>query len=212
MPGQSVFSNSPAESRTATRSSRIGRAVDPCPVRRTPGQGIRMLRAGHGPKIVLDDVRGRPVTLDAAIFQAKDAATNLADARHIVADENHGPPMVRHFLHFPQALLLKAAVSHRQDFVDDQNIRLEVGGHGESQPHIHARGEAFDRGVQEHFRFGKADDFVEFALDLDLGHAEDGPVQENVLAAGQFRMESGSHLQQAGHPPLQLGPGRTLAP
>ena len=42
----------------------------------------------------------------------------------------------------------------------------------------------------------KRDDLVELARDLRLAHAEDGAVQEDVLAAGEVGMKPGAHLEQ----------------
>ena len=52
-------------------------------------------------------------------------------------------------LHLPEALALERRVADRQDLVDEQDLGLEVRGHGEGQAHVHAGGVALDRRVEE---------------------------------------------------------------
>ena len=51
---------------------------------------------------------------------------------------------------------------------------------------------------------GKVDDLIELAVDLGLLHAEDGAVEVDVLAPGEFGMEAGADLQQAADAALDL--------
>ena len=53
--------------------------------------------------------------------------------------------------------------------------------------------------------FGELDDLVEALADLVAAHAEDGAVEEDVLAPGQLRMEAGPDLQQRADPAGHLG-------
>ena len=69
--------------------------------------------------------------------------------------------------------------------------------HGERQPHVHPARVALHRRVEEPLDLGERDDLVELARDLGAAHAEDRAVQEDVLAAGQLRVEPGPDLQQA---------------
>ena len=40
--------------------------------------------------------------------------------------------------HFAQAFFLKLRIAHGQDFVDQEDLRFQVGGDGESQADVHA--------------------------------------------------------------------------
>ena len=91
--------------------------------------------------------------------------------------------MPGHVVHLAEALLLELGVAHRQHLVDDEDLRLEVGRHGEGQPHVHAARVALDRRVEEAADLAELDDLVELALDLRPRHAEDGAVEVDVLAA-----------------------------
>ena len=94
----------------------------------------------------------------------------------------------------------------RQHLVDDQDLGLQVRGHGEGQPHIHPRGIPLHRRIQELLDLGEHDDLVEFAVDLGLLHAQDRAVEVHVLATGQLGMESRPDLQEATRPRRRITP------
>ena len=106
----------------------------------------------------------------------------------------------------PRHFLLEAHVPHRQHLVHQQDLRLQVGGHGKGQAGAHAGGVAFQGGVDELVDLGKRHDLVELALDLLPAHAQDGAVQEDVLPAGELGVKAGAHLQQRPHPAVQFHP------
>ncbi len=107
-------------------------------------------------------------------------------------------------LHLADGLLLELRVADGQDLVDHQNLGLQVSGDGEAEPHLHAGGVAFDGSVNIALAAGEIDDFVEFAVDLAPGHAHDGAVHVDVLAACHFRVEPSAHLEQRGDPPADV--------
>jgi hypothetical protein len=104
------------------------------------------------------------------------------------------PPL--HVLHPPQALALERRVADGEHLVDDQHLRLEVGGDGEREPQVHAARVVLDRRVDEALDLGEGDDLVELAHDLVALHAEHGAVQKDVLASAQLRVEAGADLEQ----------------
>src|SRR5262249_2476358 len=55
---------------------------------------------------------------------------------------------------------------------------------------------------------GEVDDLVEAADDLGAAQPEDRPVEEDVLAARELRMEAGAHLEQAADAAMDLGAAR----
>lgn len=73
-----------------------------------------------------------------------------------------------------------------------------MGGDGEGETHGHAAAVALDGGVEEFFDFGEGNDLVEFGFDLVFAHAEDGAIEEDVLAAGEFRVEAGADFEEGG--------------
>src|ERR1044071_2527731 len=84
-------------------------------------------------------------------------------------------------------------------------------GDREGETHVHAAGVPLDGRVDEFFDLGEGDDLVEVGLDLGLAHAEDGAVEEDVLAAGQFGVEAGADFEEradsAAYFDLALGRG-----
>ena len=105
--------------------------------------------------------------------------------------------------HPSEALLLKGAVADGEHFVDDQDLRLEVRGDGEGQPHIHAAGVALDRRIDEFFDPGKSRRSRRTCASISrAAHAEDRAVQIDVFAAGQLGVKAGADFQQAGHAAL----------
>ena len=71
-----------------------------------------------------------------------------------------------------------------------------MDGHREPEPHVHARRVVPDRLVDEAVQFGEAHDVVEASADVTRGEAQDGAVQVDVLATGQFRVEAGTQLEE----------------
>ena len=67
-------------------------------------------------------------------------------------------------LHPPEAALLELGVADREHLVDEQDLRLEVRGDGEREPHVHAARVALDRRVDELLDAGELDDLVELPL------------------------------------------------
>ncbi len=81
-------------------------------------------------------------------------------------------------------------------------------GHGEGQPHVHPARIALHRRVDELLDPREVDDLVELPAHLLAAHAQDRPVQVDVLPARQLRVEAGADLQQAGDPALDLDHAR----
>ena len=120
-----------------------------------------------------------------------------------MAHKQHRPPAFGDILHLAEALFLELGVADGKNFIDDEDFRFHMGGDGEGKAHIHAGAISLDRGIEESLDAGEIHDLVEFLPDLDLAHAEDGSVEEDVFAAGEFRMEAGADLEQRGDPTVE---------
>jgi hypothetical protein len=123
-----------------------------------------------------------------------------------VRDEQDGPPRVAEVFHPPQTPRLELGVADREHLVHQQDLRLEVRGDREREPDVHAARVAFYRRVDEPLDAGELDDVVEAALDLSTLHAENRPVEVDVLASGQLLVEAGTHFEQAPHAAANLRP------
>ena len=120
-------------------------------------------------------------------------------------------PCSRDLAHLPQRLALEGGVADREHLVDEQDLRLEVGGDGEGEPHRHPARVALHRRVEEALDLGELDDLVEAGADLGPAHAEDRAVEEDVLAPGQLRVEAGADLEQRADPAGDVGLARRSA-
>ena len=85
-----------------------------------------------------------------------------------------------------------------------QNLRVQVRRHRKRQPHVHPTRIPLHRRVDELLRLGEGDNFAESAgfpglpVDLRFLHAEEGAVQEDVLAAGEFGVEARADFEEGG--------------
>ena len=120
-------------------------------------------------------------------------------------------PPSRDLRHLAEALLLELGVADGEHLVDDQDLGFQMRRDGEGEPHIHARRVALDRRVEKFLDLGEGDDLVELPFDLGAAHAEDGAVEKDVFAAGQFGMKAGADFEQAGDPAGELDASRRWA-
>ena len=125
---------------------------------------------------------------------------------HVVAHEEQRASLARYLLHLSKTLLLEGTVANSQHFVDHEYLWFQVRRHGEGQPHVHAAAVTLHRGIQEFLHLREGHDLVELGVDLRAAHAQDRAVEVDVLAAAQFGVETGAHLEQAGHAAVQRYP------
>src|SRR5215472_14492381 len=130
---------------------------------------------------------GRPVLANLAVVDPDDALAKAANLIELMGDEDDSAADAGDVAHFSEAFFLEIDVADGEDFVHEQDFRLEVGGDGKGQTNVHAGGVVFDGRVNELFKLGEGNDFVEFAGDLALAHSQDGAGKEGVFAAGQLR-------------------------
>ena len=65
------------------------------------------------------------------------------------------------------------AVPDREDLVHHEDLRFEVGGYGESQPHVHSAGVSLDWGVNKFFNLPEGDNLIEPQVNFVSPHSED---------------------------------------
>src|SRR5262249_31746166 len=107
------------------------------------------LRSRIAREIGLDDVPGSAVHAHPAPIDPDCARTQILHRSHVVRDEQDGPPPAVQAFHGSQTLPLEAGIADGQNFIDDQNIGIQVRRDGESQPEPHARRIALDRRVEK---------------------------------------------------------------
>ena len=156
-------------------------------------------------QIMLNSIFGRSKEIRLSVLQNHPFLAQAPHRGHIVTHEQHRAALAfGDVLHLADGLLLEFRVADGQHLVHDEDLRLQVGGDGEAEPHLHAGRVALDGSVDIALAAGEIDDFVEFAVDLAPGHAHDGAVHVDVLAARHFRVEPGAHLEQRGDPPANV--------
>src|SRR5581483_8440870 len=132
-----------------------------------------------------------------ALFQQNAARAKVIDCIHVVTDKHDRPSFASDdALHFLQTFLLELGVANRKHFIDEENFRVEMRGDGEGKAHIHSARIPFHRGIEKLFDFSEGHDFVELLFDFPASHSKDGPVQKNIFAAGELRVETGPDLEE----------------
>src|SRR5882672_7194405 len=126
------------------------------------------------------------------------ARAQIFDGGHIVRNKEDRAAATTEPIHGVEAFALEARVADGQNFINDENIRIEVRGHGKAQAQAHAGRVALDRCIQELCYAGKFHHGVHLGGDLAVFHAQYGAVQINVLAAGEFFVKAGAHFEKRG--------------
>jgi hypothetical protein len=196
----------PVEELDAVDRARPGR-------RRPAGSGLRGLRGVQELLLVplvehAHSIGGLAGGDDRAAVQDHGAVAHVDDLLGGVRDEDDRAPFLLEVADLVDALALEGLVAHRQDLVDEEDVRVRVHGHGEGEADVHARGVELHLGVEEVPDPREVDDGVELPVDLPLGQAQDRSVQVDVLPAGQVRVEPGAQLQKRGDasPDVDLPP------
>src|SRR5207248_7624159 len=149
---------------------------------------------------------GGAVLADAAVVNPQDALAEAANLVELMGDEDNGAAGAGDVAHSAEAFFLKVDVADGEDFVDQEDFRLEMCGDGESQADVHAGGVVLDGSVNEFFEFGEGDDFVELAGDFGFGHAENGAGEKRVFAAGKLGMEACADFEERADAAMNFRP------
>src|SRR3954468_21718020 len=173
-------------------------------------------RAAHVPLVRRGSGRVAQVGLERFLHRRVDAQLAGRDQQaalaerggrgHVVRDEQHRPSAAADLLHLAEAFLLKGDTPDCDPLVDEQDLALEMRGHREREPHVHAARVVLDGRVDEARELGELDDRLAFAAYLRALQAEYRSVEEDVFSAGQIGMEAGANLEEAGDPAAQLDP------
>ena len=95
-------------------------------------------------------------------------------------------------------LCWKAASPTARTSSTSHDVRFQMGSNSKCQTDIHPARIALHWRIEKFLDVRKCDNFIKLPFDLDPRHSQDGPIQENVFATREFRMKSGSDLQEAG--------------
>ncbi len=106
-------------------------------------------RQGEYPPIVRQSAIDGALVLQLPAIEHRDTAADRLHGRGRVRDEQDRPPVGEEALQRSHALLLKILVANGEDLIEEQDVRLELRGDGEAEPHVHPGRIALDRDVHE---------------------------------------------------------------
>src|SRR5438067_1399663 len=146
---------------------------------RRPGSAA--VRTGLVLEVTRHDLAALTVGDEAAPVDQDRSAAEPGDRGHVVGDEEDGPARIADALHLPETLALELGITDGEYLVNQQDLRLEVRGDGEREPHVHPARVPLDRRADVVLDPRELDDLVEPARDLGAPHAQDRAVQEDVV-------------------------------
>jgi hypothetical protein len=129
----------------------------------------------------------------------------LANRLSVVTDEENGSAVSRYIFHLSQTFFLERGVADSENFVDEENLRLEVRRNGKRQACVHAAAVSLRRSVDELLDLRKVHYLVESPRNLAPAHSENRAAEKNVLTACELRMKSGSNFEQRPDSAIDLG-------
>ena len=143
---------------------------------RRPSDAAALSAQRHGVHIVDISTQYRfdvACGTDRATVEIDRPSCHTPNGVQIVGDEDDRPPLLPKLREPLHALALKGNVSDRQNFVHQEDAGIHVGRLREPQPHVHARGEVFDRRVQKSAHAGKLHNAFQLSVDVPPTQAKD---------------------------------------
>src|SRR5215813_2149438 len=141
------------------------------------------------------DIRRMPFRHEASLTKEEAATTEPFDGGRIVADQEYGAASLDHGFHPGQALRLEGMVSHGKDFIDDENVGLEMRSHGEREPKIHACRIVLHRRIDELPDFCKRHNLIKPFRNMSAVHTENRAIEVDVFPTRQFLVKTCANLQ-----------------
>lgn len=130
--------------------------------------------------------------MDPTVFKKHDIAAELTDKLDIVGDKDDRTALGQ-LSHDIEAFDGESHVTHRQHFIEDENIRLnENDGDRKTQPDLHPGTVGSDRGIDCFVQLGEFDDFIELGGDFFFVQSEDGAIDVDIFPPGEDGIESRS--------------------
>ena len=132
----------------------------------------RRVRAARQPRLAtrellieLDSRADVAEVARASTIQHQHARTDPRNLIHVVADQ-HERRVVADASQPFVAFGTKRDIAHRQDFIQQQHVRLQRRRHRETEPHLHAGAVALHRRVDELADLREIHDLVELGVDF----------------------------------------------
>ena len=113
--------------------------------------------------------------------------------------EQHRSPLpFAHILHLANSFLLEFGIAYGEDFVHDEDFRLQERSDSKTETDGHTGAVTLNRRIDVFLTAGEIDDLIELAVNLLLGHTEDSAVHIDILPTRHLAMETCADLEQAG--------------
>src|SRR5262245_28161930 len=146
--------------------------------------------------VALERLARRPVVLHLTLAQEHGPLAEALDRRRRVRDEADGAAALLELEHLRHALPLERLVADREHLVQEQDVRVDVHGDREAEPHVHP-GRVRPHGqVDEALELRERDDLVHPLAHVLALETVDRAAEEDVLAAGEIGVEAGAELEQ----------------
>src|SRR5260370_26397955 len=143
---------------------------------------------------------GSSIGMEVSLGQDTRARTRVRASSHIVRHEQYSPSAAADLAHLSQTFFLERKIANGENFIDHQDLRIEMCGHSECQPHIHPAGVVLHESVEKFFDFCKRDDPIETPDNLRSAHSQDCPFQKDAFLTSKLRVKSSSDFTQASQP------------
>ena len=132
------------------------------------------------------------------MFQPQNMVANGLDIGEGVRHEDDSDAASTQLVDPAHTAVAEIGVAHRERLIHEEHLGIHVDGNGESQPHCHAARIRLHRLVDEISDLGELFDCLVAAVDFAFGEAEDGGVQINIVATGEFGVEARAQFEQRG--------------
>ena len=152
----------------------------------------------HAGEVSVDDLLGIAAQLDFGFVDPQRLVGHLLDEAEAVGHEDDGLVAAAELADLVEALVNEGLVTHREHFVDQENIRIDVDRNREPEAHVHAGGVSLDRSIDELLELSELHDVVEAIVDFLFRQPQHDAVDEDVLAAGDLGMKAGAELDERG--------------
>ncbi len=91
---------------------------------------------------------------------------------------------------------LKLRVANCQDFIEQEDVRIQMCRDRKTESQIHTWRITLDRRINKRGHTGKIDDAIQLAADFAPLHSQQRTIQVNILTPGQIRVKTWSHFYQ----------------
>src|ERR1035437_714134 len=136
------------------------------------------------------------------MIEPNSLVAQILDQAQGVGNQHDGGPALAQLEHVVEALALELLITHRDNLIDDKDLRIYGDSDREPQPHVHAAGVDLDGGVDELADVCKVDDLLHRLLDLPPAQPQNRSVQVDVLTSRELAMESCAEFEQRRNPPV----------